>query len=287
MSLELFDLRDEHPAGLDLKGRSGTIILGDARVVLKDVEAGSVQCCVTSPPYWGLRDYGIPGQIGAEMNLDDYLRDLVAVFAEVRRVMRDDGTFWLNIGDSYTSGGRTWRDADKKNPARGMDYRPPTPDGLKPKDLIGVPWRLAFALQADGWFLRSDIIWNKYNGSPESVKDRPSRVHEYIFLLTKSERYFYDHEAVREPAIGGKRNCRSVWTINTEAFKEAHFATFPRDLVSRCLAAGTQEGALVLDPFFGSGTVGEVCQVLRRRFVGIELNPDYVEIAKRRLQWLD
>jgi site-specific DNA-methyltransferase (cytosine-N4-specific) len=289
MPAELFsELRDERPQRLAQSGRLGKIILGDARVALREIESGSVQCCITSPPYWGLRDYGIDGQIGAEMNLDDYVRDLVAVFAEVRRVLRDDGTLWLNIGDSYTSGGRTWRDADRKNPARGMDYRAPTPDGLKPKDLIGVPWRLAFALQAAGWYLRSDIIWNKHNGLPESVKDRPARVHEYIFLLTKAERYYYNHEAVRESAISGsKRNCRSVWTINTEACKEAHFATFPRDLVARCLVAGSLEGALVLDPFFGSGTVGEVCQMFDRSFVGIELNPEYVAIAKRRLKWAD
>jgi len=268
--------------------RCGAIITGDARLELAKLEASSFQCCITSPPYWGLRDYGISGQIGAEMSLDAYIRDLVAVFAEVRRVLADDGTLWLNIGDSYTSGGRTWRDSDKKNPARGMDYRAPTPAGLKPKDLIGVPWRLAFALQADGWYLRSDIVWNKSNGLPESVKDRPSRIHEYVFLLTKSERYFYDHEAIREPAVNGsKRNCRSVWTINTEPFKEAHFATFPRELVTRCLTAGSQKGSLVLDPFFGSGTVGEVCQLFERRFVGIELNPAYVEIARRRLKWGD
>ena len=267
--------------------RCGTIIAGDASLELQKLKAGSFQCCITSPPYWGLRDYGIQGQVGAEMILADYIRNLVQVFEGVRRVLADDGTVWLNIGDSYTSGGRTWRDTDKKNPARGMDYRAPTPDGLKPKDLIGVPWRIAFALQDAGWYLRSDIIWNKNNGLPESVKDRPARVHEYIFLLTKSERYFYDHEAVLEPAVNGrKRNCRSVWTINTEPFKDAHFATFPRELVSRCLLAGTKENSLVLDPFFGSGAVGEVCQIFDRRFVGIELNPEYVEIAKRRLKWL-
>lgn len=268
--------------------RCGKIISGDSRVELAKLDAGIFQCCITSPPYWGLRDYGIKGQIGAEMKLDDYIRDLVAVFAEVRRVLADDGTLWLNIGDSYTSGGRTWRDSDKKNAARGMSYRAPTPEGLKPKDLIGVPWRLAFALQADGWYLRSDIVWNKHNGLPESVKDRPSRIHEYLFLVSKSERYFYDHEAVKEPAANGsKRSCRSVWTINTEPFRDAHFATFPREFVARCLAAGSKEQSLVLDPFFGSGTVGEVCQMLGRQFVGIELNAEYVEIAKRRLKWAD
>lgn len=268
--------------------RCGKIITGDSRLELAKLDASTFQCCITSPPYWGLRDYGIEGQIGAEMKLDDYIRDLVAIFSEVRRVLSDDGTLWLNIGDSYTSGGRTWRDTDKKNAARGMNYRAPTPEGLKPKDLIGVPWRLAFALQADGWYLRSDIVWNKHNGLPESVKDRPSRMHEYLFLLSKSERYFYDYEAVKEPASNGsKRSCRSVWTINTEPFKDAHFATFPRELVARCMTAGSKEGSLVLDPFFGSGTVGEVCQLLGREFVGIELNAEYVQIANRRLKWSD
>ena len=266
--------------------RCGRIIKGDSRVELRHLEGGIAQCCVTSPPYWGLRDYGIAGQIGAEMKLDDYIADLVAIFAEVRRVLADDGTLWLNIGDSYTSGGRTWRDSDKKNRARGMDYRVPTPNGLKPKDLIGVPWRVAFALQADGWYLRSDIVWNKNNSLPESVKDRPSRIHEYVFLFSKSERYFYDHESVKEPAVNGnKRSCRSVWTINTEPCKEAHFAAFPRDLVARCIIAGSREGSTVLDPFFGSGTVGEVCQMFGRGFIGIELNAEYVEIANRRMKW--
>ncbi len=287
--MELFpDLEEQLPKVASPKQRSGKIITGDARVELEKLHAGSVQCCITSPPYWGLRDYGIKGQIGAEMNLEDYITDLVAVFAQVRRVLTDDGTLWLNMGDSYTSGGRTWRDIDKKNPARGMSYRAPTPDGLKPKDLIGVPWRIAFALQADGWYLRSDIVWNKNNGLPESVKDRPSRVHEYVFLFAKSERYYYDYEAVKESAVNGKkRNCRSVWTINTEPCKEAHFATFPRDLVARCLLAGSKNGSLVLDPFFGSGTVGEVCQMFDRQFLGVELNPEYVEIAKSRLKWAD
>ena len=288
MALQLFpDIDDDQPkTSKSTDDRCGTIIIGDARTELTKLGSGIFQCCITSPPYWGLRDYGIEGQIGAEAKLDDYIRDLVSVFAEVRRSLSDDGTLWLNIGDSYTSGGRTWRDADKKNPARGMDYRAPTPEGLKPKDLIGVPWKVAFALQADGWYLRSDIIWHKNNGLPESVKDRPSRVHEYVFLLSKSERYLYEHEAVKEAAVNGrKRNCRSVWTINTEPFYGAHFATFPCELVTRCLLAGSKEGSLVLDPFFGSGTVGEICQQFGRRFVGIELNPEYVEIAERRLKW--
>lgn len=287
--MQLFpDLEEKSSDNILSTGRKGRMVTGDARVELRKLEAQSAQCCITSPPYWGLRDYGISGQIGAEMQLDDYIANLVTVFSEVRRVLTDDGTLWLNIGDSYTSGGRTWRDTDNKNPARGMDYRAPTPEGLKPKDLIGVPWRIAFALQADGWYLRSDIVWNKHNGLPESVKDRPTRVHEFVFLLSKSERYFYDHDGVKEPAANGKkRNCRSVWTINTEPFKGAHFATFPRELVTRCLLASSRPGSLVLDPFFGSGTVGEVCQLFDREFLGIEINPEYVAIAKRRLKWAD
>jgi len=287
--MELFPHLDEKsPKATNAERKNSKIITGDSRHELARLEQGIVQCCITSPPYWGLRDYGVEGQIGAEMDLDDYISDLVSIFSEVRRVLADDGTLWLNIGDSYTSGGRTWRDSDKKNPARGMKYRAPTPHGLKPKDLIGVPWKIAFALQADGWYLRSDIIWSKNNALPESVKDRPSRIHEYVFLLSKSERYFYNHEAVKELGVNGKkRNCRSVWSINTEPCKEAHFATFPRDLVKRCLLAGSQADSLVLDPFFGAGTVGEVCQIYDRQFLGIELNPEYVEIAKRKLKWVD
>lgn len=243
---------------------------------------------MTSPPYWGLRDYGIPGQIGAETKVSDYINHLVLVFREVRRCLRDSGTLWLNIGDSYTSGGRTWRQTDKKNAARGMDYRAPTPEGLKPKDLIGVPWRLAFALQADGWYLREDIIWNKPNGHPESVKDRPSRVHEYVFLFSKNEKYFYDYHSVKEPAVNGStKGLRSVWNINTEPLKEAHFAAFPTKLVERCIMAGSKEGDEVLDPFFGSGTVGVVSQYLDRKFVGVELKDDYAAIARKRLGWHD
>jgi site-specific DNA-methyltransferase (adenine-specific)/site-specific DNA-methyltransferase (cytosine-N4-specific) len=168
-----------------------------------------------------------------------------------------------------------------------MEYRPPTPEGLKPKDLIGLPWRLAFALQADGWYLRSDIIWYKPNCQPESVKDRPTRAHEYIFLLSKSEKYYYDYESVCEPTNGGGtcRNRRTVWAVNTEAFPEAHFATFPTSLIEPCILAGSEPGDRVLDPFLGSGTVGEACLKLGRRFLGIELNPEYAEIAKARLDW--
>ncbi len=260
------------------------IILGDARKVLANIPSNTFRCCVTSPPYWGLRDYDIEGQIGAEPNVQDFIKDLVSVFREVRRTLKDDGTLWLNIGDSYTSGGRTWRAPDSKNTARGMSYRAPTPEGLKPKDLIGVPWRVAFALQDDGWYLRSDNIWYKPNCQPESVKDRPTRSHEYLFLLSKSEKYYYDHEAIKEPAVNGKvRNKRTVWQVNTEPFAGAHFAVFPPALVEPCILAGSKEGDAVLDPFFGSGTVGLVCQKLNRTCTGIELNKEYAQIARERL----
>jgi site-specific DNA-methyltransferase (cytosine-N4-specific) len=264
------------------------IVVGDSRQVLGNFPDNVFQSCITSPPYWGLRDYGIADQIGAEMDLEQYIADVTGVFREVRRVLRDDGTLWLNIGDAYTSGNRTWRHTDKKNPARSMSYRPPTPAGLKPKDLIGIPWKLAFALQADGWFLRSDIIWYKPNCQPESVKDRPTRSHEYVFLLTKNEDYLYNCDAVREACLGSrteKRNRRTVWNINTEAFPEAHFATFPTSLVEPMVFAGSGPGDLILDPFFGSGTVGAVCQIHGRRFAGIELKPEFAQIALRRLGW--
>jgi site-specific DNA-methyltransferase (cytosine-N4-specific) len=261
------------------------IIQDDSLNALAQYPDNTFQCCVTSPPYWGLRDYGIEGQIGAEMSLNDYIIKLVVIFNEVYRVLAPDGTFWLNIGDSYTSGGRTWRQADKKYPIREMSYRAPTPEGLKPKDLIGVPWRLAFALQAKGWHLRSDIIWYKPNCFPESVKDRPTQSHEYLFLLSKSEKYYYNHEAIKEPTKekNGLRNKRSVWAVNTESFKQAHFAVFPAALVKPCILAGSKPDSIVLDPFFGSGTVGEVCIQNARQCVGIELNPDYVEIANKRI----
>src|SRR4051812_46872402 len=256
------------------------IVVGDSREVLRHVPADCVRCCVTSPPYWSLRDYQIPGQIGLEAQLADYFDSLVAVFEEVRRVLTPDGTLWLNIGDSYTSGGGTWRAPKKKTPGGAMNARPPTPDGLKPKDLIGVPWRLAFALQAAGWYLRADIVWNKPNCQPESVKDRPTRSHEMLFLFSKSEQYHYDPAAVRGP---NGRNLRTVWDIPTQPYKGAHFATFPPALVEPCVGLGSEPGDLVLDPFLGSGTTAEVALKMGRRFLGIELNPEYVEIARRRL----
>ncbi|HET8630248.1 MAG TPA: site-specific DNA-methyltransferase [Thermomicrobiales bacterium] len=262
-------------------GAAGSaLVVGDAREVLAGLPAGVFQTCVTSPPYWSLRNYHIAGQIGLEASLEDYLRNLVAVFAQVRRTLRDDGTLWLNIGDSYTSGGRTWRAPDRKNPARAMDVRPPTPDGLKPKDLIGVPWRLAFALQEAGWYLRAECIWHKPNGQPESVRDRPTRCHEHVFLFSRNERYVYDNVAVRGP---NGRNLRTVWDINTRPAQEAHEAMFPPALAERCLALTSRPGDLVLDPFSGAGTAGLAALRLGRRFVGVELNPEYARAAARRL----
>lgn len=265
------------------------IIVGDARKKLRDIADETFQCCITSPPYWGLRDYDYEEQIGAEEKIEDYINNLVSVFREVRRTLRTDGSLWLNIGDAYTSGGRKWRAPDKKNEGRAMNYRPETPEGLKPKDLIGVPWRLAFALQADGWYLRSEIIWNKPNCQPESVKDRPTRSHEYVFLLTKSDKYFYDHEAIKEPAIvngktnGKQKNRRDVWNINTEGFSGAHFAVFPSQLVRLCMLAGSSANSVVLDPFFGSGTVGAVAVETGRNCIGIEMKEDYAAMASERI----
>jgi site-specific DNA-methyltransferase (adenine-specific) len=257
-----------------------TVFQGDALHTLRCLPAQSVQCVITSPPYWGLRDYAVPDQIGLEPTLSQFINRLIAVFAEVRRVLRDDGVFWLNIGDGYTSGNRGWRAPDKKNPARAMSIRPDTPEGLKPKDLMGIPWRLALALQEDGWYLRADIVWNKPNAMPESVKDRPTRAHEYLLMLTKNERYYYDSKEILE--VNG-RNCRSVWNIHTQGFAGAHFATFPTKLVEPCIKASTRPGDFVLDPFFGSGTVGVVAQQLERRYIGIELHPEYVNLAIERL----
>lgn len=272
---------EEEPEQITLMG--SMILQGDSLRLLRRLSAQSVQCIVTSPPYWGLRDYDITGQIGLEDTLPQYINRLVAVFNEAKRVLKDDGIFWLNIGDGYTSGNRGWRAPDKKNPARAMNVRPDTPEGLKPKDLLGVPWRLAFALQQDGWYLRCDVVWNKPNAMPESVKDRPTRAHEYIFMLTKAEHYTYDYKAVMEQNGDKPRNRRTVWDVNTQPFPDAHFATFPPALVRPCILAGTRPGDYVLDPFLGSGTVGVVCQETKRNFIGIELHPEYVLLAARRL----
>ena len=261
------------------------IIRGDSAEVVKTLPDNFYATCITSPPYWGLRDYGYQSQIGAELELDDYINNLVQIFRHVRQKLKEDGTLWLNVGDSYTSGNRNTRAGDKKNPARIMSYRPRTPKGLKPKDLIGLPWRLAFALQQDGWYLRSDIVWNKPNCQPESVKDRPTQSHEYVFLFSKNPKYFYDSESIREPANtkGNYRNRRTVWSINTEPFPEAHFATFPEELIKPMILATTHENDFVLDPFFGSGTVGVSCKKNNRNYHGIELKDDYIKIAEKRI----
>ncbi|MCL6612967.1 MAG: site-specific DNA-methyltransferase [Peptococcaceae bacterium] len=273
----------------NLNKESSYIITGDALMALKQLPEESIQTCITSPPYWGLRDYGIPNQIGTEMDITEYLMKLIEVFREVKRVLKSDGTFWLNIGDGYTSGGRTYRAPDKKTDngcvVRGLPFRPPTPVGLKPKDLLGLPWRLAFKLQEDGWYLRADIIWYKPNALPESVKDRPTIAHEYLFLLSKSEHYYYDYQSILESAASGKglRNKRSVWAVNTEPYPEAHFATFPTALITPCILAGSRQKDYVLDPFFGSGTTGLVALKYKRNFIGIELNKEFCTMAEKRL----
>ncbi|MDR1295170.1 MAG: site-specific DNA-methyltransferase [Bifidobacteriaceae bacterium] len=259
-----------------------SLVLGDSLAVMSTLPAESVQTVVTSPPYWSLRDYGIAGQIGLEESVYAFVANLADVFDQVFRVLRPDGTMWLNIGDSYTSGNRGWRAPDKKNPARAMSLRPPTPEGLKDKDLIGVPWRLAFALQDHGWYLRSEVIWHKPNAQPESVRDRPTRDHEHVFLFSRSEKYTYHTDAIQGP---GGRRLRTVWDINTKPSRAAsgHFATFPEELVGRCVRLTSNPGDLVLDPFLGSGTTALVAGKLGRRFCGIELHPDYVDMARNRL----
>jgi site-specific DNA-methyltransferase (cytosine-N4-specific) len=260
------------------------LITGDTREMIKTIPDNTFQCAITSPPYWGVRDYGVKDQIGAEPDLEDYISDLVSVFSELRRTLKPDGTFWLNIGNTYTSGGRKWRKEDSKNKGRAMSYRPPTPQGLKKKDLIGVAWMLAMACQEEGWYLRNDIIWYKPNCQPESVKDRLTVSHEYLFLFTKSEKYYFDQNAIKEPTTDGDgtKNKRTVWSINTEPCPDAHFAVFPRNLVRPCLLAGTKANDLVFDPFYGAGTVGIIAKELGRRCVGIEIKNEYIDIAKKR-----
>jgi len=260
------------------------ILQGDVREIIHNLPSNTFQCVMTSPPYWGVRDYGVEGQIGAEPVLNDYVKELVRIFSEVRRTLRPDGVFWLNIGNTYTSGGRKWRQEDEKNKGRAMSYRPPTPTGLKKKDLIGVAWLLAMGCQRNGWYLRNDIIWHKPNCQPESVKDRFTVSHEYLFMFTKSERYNFNQDSTKECTADGNglKNKRTVWSINTEPCPEAHFAVFPRALVRPCILASTKENDLILDPFYGAGTVGIVAQELGRRCVGIEIKKEYIEIAKKR-----
>lgn len=316
---------------------------------LKQLEAKSVNCCVTSPPYYGLRDYGVDGQIGLEPTPEEYISRMVGVFREVWRVLREDGTLWLNMGDSYAGSGMgaanyPVKTGEKQTTNKGslsatgrarLQF-----DGMKPKDLMGIPWMLAFALRASGWYLRQDIIWAKPNPMPESVRDRCTKSHEYIFLLSKSPHYYFDAEAISEevtkstilrmaqdiehqkgssrvpgkingtmkaaaPRYGGKkytedpdtffrtksgnayefherRNKRDVWTVSTRPFKEAHFATFPPELIKPCILAGCPEGGTVLDPFMGSGTTLVTANKLDRNCIGFDINPDYCDMANRR-----
>lgn len=318
---------------------SGKILCGDAIEMLKTIQPDTVDMCVTSPPYYNLRDYGVSGQIGTEATPEEYIDKLVGVFREVRRVLRPDGTLWVNIGDSYATRSGRQPPTNTRNSCGHTEKR--TPSGYKYKDMMGIPWMLAFALRADGWYLRQDIIWSKTNAMPESVRDRCTKAHEYIFLLSKSERYYFDAEAISEPITGSstkrylqniaaqegshrlpgktngamkaalprfggskygesgkeehrtkggavyvptlRRNKRDVWTVSTAGFKGAHFATFPEKLVEPCILAGCQEGGVVLDPFFGSGTTGAVAVKKNRRYIGIEINPEYAELSRNRI----
>ena len=296
------------------------IEFGDCRETMRQWAADGIkaQTCVTSPPYYGLRDYGHEGQIGLEETPEEYIKAMVEVFRCVWDVLEDDGTLWLNIGDSYARQGgresdqpRHW-DGREKTSGSMHNTRMAQDIGLKPKDLIGIPWMLAFALRADGWYLRQDIIWHKPNPMPESVQDRCTKAHEYIFLMSKSQKYHYDHEAIKDPVkqdwgtrdrTDGKyhnegsglqphsgleksyemANKRSVWTVNTKPYAGAHFAVFPSDLIEPCILAGAAPGQVVLDPFMGSGTTAQVAQTLGRQYLGCELNPEYEALQKKRL----
>jgi len=306
------------------------VICGDALLTLKELPPESIDCCITSPPYWGLRDYGMSGQFGLEKTPEEYVAKMVGMFREVKRVLKKEGTCWLNLGDSYMSGGGAsrhhgytdpkWKEARKIEHFEPQAYPHKT---IKPKDLVGIPWRVAFALQSDGWYLRQDIIWAKPNPMPESVTDRCTKSHEYIFLLAKSQKYYFDNEAIKEDSVdlesyqgrrfrnatkiallkgrpgtpntlekkGGqfnkkyeKCNKRSVWTITTKPFREAHFATFPEDLITPMVLAGCPKGGLILDLFIGAGTTGVVAKKLGRNYLGIELNPKYVKMAEERIR---
>ena len=263
------------------------LICGDAERALQKLPDQLVQTVVTSPPYWSLRDYDVDEQIGRDDELQSYIGSIVGAFRELRRVLRPDGTVWLNVGDSYTSGNRRYRAPDRKNRARAMRFRPPTPEGLKPKDLIGVPWRIALALQDDGWWLRSEVIWHKPNAHPESVRDRPTKAHETIFLLSREQNYFYDPNAVRGPR---GRRIRDVWDIATEPLKRAdrcaddHPAMMPVSLAEQCISLSSRIDSVVLDPYAGSGTTLLAAHRLARRWVGIELKPSFVDLIEQRMQ---
>lgn len=271
------------------------MLIGDCLTHLKSLRVDSVNCVITSPPYFGQRDYGHAAQLGAEASPDAYVARLVDVFREVRRVLRDDGTVWLNLGDTYWNGRGTSRTVDPKSAHRRFGPRPQDgkpPPGIKPKDLVGIPWRVALALQADGWYLRQDIIWSKPDGLPEPVTDRCVRAHEYIFLLTKSRRYYFDADAIKVPAVDAYsvangapplRGRRTVWHVSVKAYRSAHGAAYPEALVEPCVLAGCPANGMVLDVFAGTGTTGVVALRHGRRFTGIELNPAYAAIATERL----
>lgn len=262
------------------------LVCGPANETLDLLPGKCVRTVVTSPPYWSLRDYEVEEQTGRDDSLTDYVAGIVETFDKVRRVLRDDGTVWLNVGDVYTSGNRRYRAPDRKNRARAMSVRPPTPEGLKPKDLIGVPWRLAFALQEDGWWLRSEVIWHKPNAHPESVRDRPTRSHETVFLLSRSRNYYYDVDAVRGP---NGRRLRTAWELPTEPRKrldgrlDDHPAIMPLSLARRCVRITSRPGDVVLDPYAGSGTTLIAARDGGRRWIGIELKPGFADLIERRM----
>lgn len=270
-----------------------TVYSGQCIEVLQTLAPSSARCCVTSPPYWGLRDYGVDGQIGMESTPDEFVSRLVDVFAAVRRVLTDDGTLWINLGDTYYNL-RTWKGGGQIGQAfhgRKMHGQPEVGECGAPnraqrmdipqKSLVGIPWRVALALQADGWVLRSDIIWHKPNPMPESVRDRPTKSHEYLFMFSKSQRYHWDRDAVREPSGS---NARSVWSVPTQAYPGAHFAVMPERLAGRCIRAGSAIGDTVLDPFSGAGTTGVMARRLQRQYVGIELNDEFARMSRRRIE---
>lgn len=332
-----------------MKDRS-QIVVGDALSVLRRISDNYIDCCVTSPPYFGLRDYGVDGQLGLEESPEEYISKMVEIFREVRRTLRPDGTLWLNLGDSYAGSGkgRMGDGSHSKDRSKSSDYfnivggklKGTKAVDCKRKELIGIPWRLALALREDGWYLRQDIVWYKPNAMPESVKDRCTKSHEYIFLLTKSDKYYFDGEAIKEPAVGfdnrppagsrgaatpnsrrrkgnaktfrgggaytggrsfensasverdssgntenitGLRNRRDVWSVATQGYSKAHFATFPEKLIEPCILAGSRKGGVILDPFLGSGTTAVVAERNGRDYIGIELNPEYAELAKERI----
>jgi len=297
------------------------LLIGDCIESMRTLDDQSVNCCVTSPPYFGLRDYGVEGQAGLESTPEEYIANMVNVFREVKRVLRDDGTLWLNIGDSYAGNGKgrnadgTHQEGGKQGTNTGTiigSLVKTNAPGCKPKDLIGIPWMLAFALRADGWYLRQDIIWQKPNAMPESVKDRCTKSHEYIFLLTKSPKYYFDHMAIAEDCVRGscgssfnskktaihqggrasskqrieseKRNIRSVWSVSTKPYSGAHFATFPPALIEPCILAGCPVGGTVLDPFGGCGTTAGVAIMHGRNAILCELNQDFADLVPARIE---